>query len=227
MIYETLGKHKHVLTYDQTAPLIEQSTIEKILKKTWKVTPSKNNIMAYNVYVLGPEHQHYKEIIYDISSKNEDRTNKRNPIPDTDKTNGRIPAYSNLLNCQYLLIFTLRLGGPLNPYQQRQWNRGVCYDPCLEEGLIQSCENIAVECGLFANTFRGLCVEEGIDTSFTANFSKDIDDWKEIPFINRRVMLLMTVGYAKVYREDMKLPPTEDYIGDVKPDYDRIVKFIE
>lgn len=225
MIYETLGKHKHVMKYNQSASLIERTTIDELLKKTWKVTPSKNNIMAYNIHVIGPEHQHYKEMVYNICAGNEDRTNKRNPNTDIDKEKGRNPAYANIQNCQYLLIFTLRLGGPLNPYQQRQWDNGVCYDPCLEEGLWESRENIAVECGLFANTFRGLCVEEGIDTSFTANFSKEDKDWVTVPFVDRRVMLLMTVGYAEIYREDLKANGI--YFGDIKPDYNKIIKFVE
>ena len=222
MIYETLSKHKHVMKYDQSASIIDRAVLDRILEKTWKVTPSKNNIMAYNVFVIGPEHQNYKQAIFDICSRNEDKSNRRNPNTDTDKEKGRNPAYANILNCQYLLVFTLRLGGPLNPYQQRQWDNGIYYDPCLEEGLWGSRENIAVECGLFANTFRGLCVEEGIDTSFTANFATEVELWSKLPFVSRRVMLLMTVGYAATYRVDYK----DNYQGDVKPDYDRIVNFI-
>ena len=52
--FDLLEKRRHVRTYktDKHPP---KELIEKLLWKTWKTTPSKNNFMPYNVHVLGPD----------------------------------------------------------------------------------------------------------------------------------------------------------------------------
>ena len=227
MIYEILKKHKHVMEYDEETDIIKKSDIVHLLRQAWDITPSKNNIMAWQVFVIGPDNQNYKNAVYDICSENEDRSNRKNKNADVDKTIGRKPAYANIKSCQYLLIITQRLGGPLNGYQQRQWDKGIFYDPCTEDGLVSSRENIAVECGIFGANFRALAIERGIDTSFTANFKKDsghpnydLSDWKKLPFVNRRVNLIMTIGHGKKYRNR----PEEFH--DPKPNFGTIVKWV-
>lgn len=50
--FDLLEKRRHVRKYrtDKHPPY---ELIEKLLWKTWKTTPSKNNFMPYNCHVLG------------------------------------------------------------------------------------------------------------------------------------------------------------------------------
>ena len=51
MIYETLQTRRFVRRYDNTVD-IPESLIDSLLRKTWEVTPSKNNFMPYSVLSL-------------------------------------------------------------------------------------------------------------------------------------------------------------------------------
>ena len=219
MIYEVLKKHKHVMEYNEEADIIKKSDIVDLLKKTWEITPSKNNLMPWQVFVIGPDNQNYKNIVYNICSKNEDIANGVNEYKDNDYIKGRNPAYANIKSCQYLLIMTQRLSGPLNAYQQKQWDNGVFYDSYTEEGLADSENTICIECGIFGANFRALAIEKEIDTSYTLCFTGKIKYWKELPFIDKPVTLLMTIGHGKKYREDI-------IFNDPKPNFERIVKLI-
>lgn len=207
------------MEYDEEADIIKKSDIVDLLKKTWEITPSKNNLMPWQVFVIGPDNQNYKNIVYNICSKNEDIANSVNEYKDNDYIKGRNPAYANIKSCQYLLIMTQRLSGPLNAYQQKQWDNGVFYDSYTEEGLADSENTICIECGIFGANFSALAIEKEIDTSYTLCFTGKIKYWKELPFINRPVTLLMTIGHGKKYRKDI-------IFNDPKPNFERIVKLI-
>tara|TARA_B100001057_G_scaffold499747_1_gene611609 strand:- start:19492 stop:20184 length:693 start_codon:yes stop_codon:yes gene_type:complete len=223
MILDNLKKPRHVTEYDITKPLISKDVISELLKNAYEVTPSKNNIVAWQVHVLGPEHQKYKDIIYDKSCDNDTRMNKGNTEFEdiASGTERKDVNYANLTSCQYLLIITQRLGTLTSTYQKLAWKRGIFFDPCTEKGLEDSREPICVESGMFAMAFRGLAAEKGIDTSFTGNFSRSPEHWKELPFIDRRVNLMITVGHAKKYRRET-FPIDYDY----KPNYEDIIKWI-
>lgn len=207
------------MEYDEEADIIKKSDIVDLLKKTWEITPSKNNLMPWQVFVIGPDNQNYKNIVYNICSKNEDIANSVNEYKDNDYIKGRNPAYANIKSCQYLLIMTQRLSGPLNAYQQKQWDNGVFYDSYTEEGLADSENTICIECGIFGANFSALAIEKEIDTSYTLCFTGKIKYWKELPFINRPVTLLMTIGHGKKYRKNI-------IFNDPKPNFERIVKLI-
>ena len=60
--------------------------------------------------------------------------------------------------------------------------------------------------GLFAQTVTTLCLEEGIDVSYTACFPKEMTKWKDIPYVQfddgkARILLMMSIGKVKVYRK--------------------------
>ena len=219
MIHEVLKKHKHVMEYDVETDIIKKSVIEHLLWEAWDITPSKNNLMPWHVFVIGPNNEKYKSIVYNICSNNEDRTNGVNEYADNDYIRGRIPAYENIISCQYLLMMTQRVSGPLNDYQQKQVKNGVVYDTLTKEDIKKNENIIDMECGIFSANFRALAIEKGIDTSYTLCFNKKLKYWKELPFIDMPVTLIMTIGRGKKYRKDIGYK-------DPKPDFERIVKFI-
>ena len=228
MIYETVRKARHVLEFDTDKP-VDKEVMKDLLEKTYEITPSKNNMVAWQVHVLGSEHQNYKDILYEGSAKNDTLSNKGTDIPDIGaiKEEQGIPRTDTMYRClntaSYVLILTERKSSLVSQYQKDAWNRGIFYDPCTEKGLIKSRENINVECGLFAMNFRSLAIERGIDTAYTMNFNKDLqtDVWKKLPFVDRNVNVMISVGYAKKYRRDLY---STEY--DHKPSIDNIVNWL-
>ena len=228
MIYETVRKARHVLEFDTDKP-VDKQVMKDLLEKTYEITPSKNNMVAWQVHVLGPEHQNYKDILYKGSAKNDTHSNKATNIPDIGaimEEQGRErenAGYKCLNTAPYVLILTERKSSLVSQYQIDAFKRGIFYEPCTEQGLIDSRENINVECGLFAMNFRSLAIERGIDTAYTMCFSKNLkaDVWRKLPFINRNVNLLISVGYGKQYRRDIY---STEY--DHKPSIDKIVNFV-
>jgi hypothetical protein len=221
MIENILKNRKHVREYDSNAN-IPKSLIDLLLQKTWAITPSKNNFMPYTVHVLGPEHQMYKEMVYLLAVSNENYMNSFNPIRDIDNVN---PNYKNILSCSYLLIFTMRLETQPNLFQQQQIQKGIYYEATDFKKLNDMSDTASLEVGLFANTFSGLCLENDIDTSYTLCFRRNLEYWKELPFVKRLPLLIITVGKAKTYRQD--IAKKEGWAqNDLKPSYERIVNFV-
>ena len=141
MIYETLQTRRFVLQYDNTVD-IPESLIDSLLRKTWEVTPSKNNFMPYSVHVIGQgsENQKYKDLAYLNCLGNEakaDNVDINNIIAER-YTGEYLPRYSNILSCSYLLIFTIRVETLLSPYHQDAVNRGRNFEALDESRLKKS-----------------------------------------------------------------------------------------
>jgi hypothetical protein len=221
MIEEIFNNRKHVRAYDKNA-FIPKEVINSLLYTAWRLTPSKNNFMPYNIFVLSSQHNDYKEHIYRICVRNEEDVNSIK----SDNKYELNPNYTNIINCSYLLIYTVRVEDQPNLETKRNVAKGAYYEALDLVGIKEIYDLIALEVGLFANIFSGLCLEKEIDTSFTMCFNKRSDRWKELPFMQNEPLLLMTVGKGLVYRQDIAKKEgwtTDDY----KPNYDRIVDFVK
>ena len=219
----SLENYRYVKEYDQTAT-ISDDLIQLLLKKAWKVSPSKNNFMPYSVYVVGQGNQELKNAVYKLCVKGE---SKSNSIPDIESIRYQTikPQYYNIISCSYLLIFTQRVETILNPWQEHQRTQGNVYSQ-TNESLSKSYGESLIEIGIFSTTFAELCLQNNIDVSHTLCFSKELEDWKTSGFkdILHTPVMLMTVGKGLIYRQ-----PTDDPIEklDLKPDFSRIVNFIK
>jgi hypothetical protein len=219
MIYETLQTRRFVLQYDNTVD-IPESLIDSLLRKTWEVTPSKNNFMPYSVHVIGQgsENQKYKDLAYLNCLGNEakaDNVDINNIIAER-YTGEYLPRYSNILSCSYLLIFTIRVETLLSPYQQDAVNRGRNFEALDESRLKKSS---SFEMGLFVNAFSGMCLENQLNVSLIGCLPADLSKWKDFPFITNQPRIIMTVGKAKSLLKQVRP-------DDLRPNYDRIVNFI-
>lgn len=221
MIYDTLKNRRFVKKYDNTAD-IPETLIDALLRKTWEVTPSKNNFMAYTVHVIGqgPDNQKYKDATYINCLGNEargDNVDINNIIAQRYST--YLPNYSNILSCSYLLIFTMRLETEPSPMIQWSVNRGHVFEALDESKLDHLIPVSAFEIGLFVDAFGAMCLENDLDVSVIGCFSKDLTTWKDLPFINRKPVMTMTVGKGQEY-----LPRPRSH--DLRPNYERIVNFV-
>lgn len=220
---DVLKNRKAVREYDSTVKLSD-SLIDSLLKQVWKVTPSKNQFMPYTVHVLGPEHQAYKELVYKNCLSNE---NKNDNIADCETTRYQknLPLYANIRNCSHLLIFTLRLEDKPNVAQQRAIAKGQRHEATNELLLDTLSSTASVEVGMFSDALSILCLENNIDVSYTLCFHKNLDYWKNLPFVTRKPLLLMTLGKGKTYRTDW-LAQRGVLQHDLRPAYERIVNFV-
>lgn len=221
MIIKIFEKYKHVRKYNKNHR-IDDKFLKTLLEQTWRVTPSKNNFMPYNIHVLGPQHHNFKKEIYKICVWHEDHENSRNLIDEGDNLN---PNYMNILDCSHLLVFTSRVEDELNPVQQTLHNNGIYLDPITPEGLEKYIDTVSLEVGMFANTLSALCSENNIQFSYTLCFKRDLAFWKAVSFVKNHPILLMTLGKGEVYRRgEAEKEGWTDY--DYKPSFNKIVNFI-
>lgn len=221
MTHNVLKNRRYVKKYDQTAE-IPESLIDSMLRDAWEVTPSKNNFMPYTIHVIGPDRQDYKEKIFQVCLANEgkvDQVETSNLLDDRYK--GYLPQYSNMLTCSYLLVFTMRLETEPNPFQKRAIDNGHRFEAVDETRLNLLHDVTSFEAGMFCDAFSGMCLEHGIDVSFTGCFGKKVEDWKDVPFVTRKPIMIMSVGKGLVYRNE----GINQF--DLRPNYERIVNFVK
>ena len=224
--------YKYALEYDLDQT-IDSEFIINALKAAWLETPSKNNFMPYKAHVLGPEFAKEKEEMYWLCLGNETKANG-NIITDRDQLkkyeermypNKRYASYHNIRSAEYVLIFTQRVETMPNQLQQQLIDKGYVYEQMATDGPKKenARKNAYLEIGMFSTNFAGICLNNGIDISYTLCFPGDLKDWPQehFSFLDNDPMLIMTVGKGSRYRL------ASDQSMDPKPDFDRIVNIVK
>jgi hypothetical protein len=226
MIFDNLNKRKHVYEY-KTDDIPSEDMIRDILHKTWQVTPSKQNIMPYRVSVLGPPHTRYKESIYNkVVGNHKVMEEKGVQQGHISEVSGKInPHYRHILYNPYLIVFSQRVctHDDVNPFYKDKIAEGHFMEQIYPEWVEKIKTSTAIEVGLFAQNLASLLLEQNIDYSFTVCFPADTKKWKDISFIDYEVLLLMSIGNAKVYRRDTLKPLSN--MKDYKTAFENVVKF--
>ena len=222
--FETLEqKRNHVMFYSDKK--VDRKLIEQALYKAWKTTPGKNNAMAYQALVWGPDKQEEKNQIYSLCTKSHKAAEQRA----VDKgLNSRIqdepnPFYYHIKDNQYLITMHGRKSTP-NKFYQEQVELGHFYDQAHDiENIIDS---VSVEIGLFLGNLGYYLLEQGLDISYNSTFSRFIEDWHKLGLmIEQRPISMISIGYAKRYRKE-ELDKHGKLEWDKKPDMKDIVKFV-
>lgn len=217
----SLENYRYVRDYRKEFSLSTED-FESLLYKAWEVTPSKNNFMPYNVYVIGPDRQDLKDLVYKKCVGNEGVVDD---VPNVEEVRySEIkPRYWNIVSCSYLIIFTLRIETEPNSFQQDAINRGVTFEAMNQKNTTAAAHNAKIEVGMFSTALSALCLQNGLDISHILNFPSNVEKWSEesFKFIERQPLMIMTVGKGLSYRRDI-VPETLD----LKPDYKRIVKVL-
>jgi hypothetical protein len=226
MIFDNLNKRKHVYEY-KTDDIPNEDIIKDLLHKTWQVTPSKQNIMPYKVSVLGPSHTRYKESIYNKVVGNhvdmeEEGFQQGHIARVSNKVN---PHYRHILHNPYLIVFSQRVCAEdeVNPFYKEEITKGHFMEQMYPEWVPRIKGSTAIEVGLFAQNLASLLLEKNIDYSFTVCFPADTKRWSDIPFVKHDVLLLMSIGKAKVYRRDFLSQIAND--KDYKTAFENVVRF--
>ena len=224
--FDTLEKKRnHVKTYSNK--VVDKEKIERSLYKAWKTTPGKNNAMAYQALVWGPDKEIEKEAIHSLVVKNhihaEDRAVEKGLM---NKTQGGVPNpyYEHIKLNPYLITIHSRIAYP-NRFYKKMVEQGHFYDQSYNpENIIDS---VAVEAGLFVGNLGYYLLEEGLDISYNSCFKREVKDWHKVglTMVDQRPITMISCGYAKRYRrQDLRDKKIEDW--DTKPEIDEIVKWI-
>ena len=235
---ELIGSRRHVMNWEKEIP--EKSLIEKVLWKTWKVTPSKNNFMPYHVNVYGPDQMPLCKKIWQLSKKNKKMTNE-NHIPRTKTTPGVVDNdfeewddgdgtnifFNHVKTAPYLIVYSQRLCEPNEMYRKNVVG-GDYYEPMHLSEMPNIIRGVSVEVGMFAANLGAFALEEGLDTSTTLCFPGDYEDgWQDIPGVEHPVMLMQTIGKCKTSKRQWqkKYEPQSDK-EDRKPECETVVRWI-
>ena len=212
-------QRKHVVKYK--SDIIPDDKVKNLLHKTWQLTSSKNNYMPYSVHVLGPDKGAQKIKIFEkcIAKQNLMEKNANAERGDLGWN------YAHIKHNSHLLIFTARVCEP-NPYNERQIRQGhfaTETDEAMTNSLTGTCGTI--EIGMFAQNLTNFCMLEDIDVSFCVCFSKRRQDWKEFPFIKNTLVMIMSLGYGKLYYWDKLKNLGVRPKDNLKPEIDEVVKW--
>ena len=149
---------------------VDRELVEQALYKAWKTTPGKNNAMAYQALVWGPDKQEEKNKIYSLCTKSHKAAEQRA----VDKgLNTRIqdepnPFYYHIKDNQYLITMHGRKSTP-NKFYQEQVELGHFYDQAHDtENIIDS---VSVEIGLFLGNLGYYLLEQGLDISYNSTLN--------------------------------------------------------
>jgi|TARA_B110000495_G_scaffold60709_1_gene51584 hypothetical protein len=226
MIFEHLDKRKHVYEYRQD-DIPSQNTIEDLLRKTWKVTPSKQNVMPYKISVLGPDANITKQKVYNKVVSNDKRMSveglKEGAVTQTSTEIN--PHYRHILHNPYLIVFSQRVCSDkdINPFYKSKIKTGQFMEQASEKWLGDIRSSTSFEAGLFAQNLASLCLEQDIHCSFTGCFSGNVKKWSDIDFVDYDVLMLMSLGKAKTFRREFMSQETSDQ--DYKTAFENVVKF--
>jgi hypothetical protein len=226
-----MENYKYVLRYDEHIN-IDSKIIYDCLEQAWRVTPSKQNFMPYNVHVLTPEAKKHKQILYNKALKQQAvgsgyEIKNYKDLQKYDlilKKDGKDPFFSNLKSAPYIFLFSQRIEDEPNQLQQSNLDYGLTYcQTGHDQESLQHTEDIArIEVGMFSANLASALLHHQIDVSFTQCFPCDITSWTEheFYFLQHNVLLIMTAGCGKKYRQD--IPQIKDI--DPKPAFHKIVR---
>lgn len=240
MNYSHMHKYQYVMEYD-TENLPDSFIIKQSLYEAWASTPSKQQFMPYNIFVLGPNDKKIKEAVYYKALLREYKTNyPRYNVDELDiialekawLEHRSQPQYLNYKTAPYMLICTQRVEDQLNPFNKKLAFRGWNFEQSDTAWQTDSKRKnraiglAMIEIGMFVQSFSNLCLKHNIDISHTRCLPTTMDFWSEpeFSFLENPPQLILSAGFGKTYRRDFYTGLTHG--NDYRPDFERIVKFI-
>lgn len=227
-MYNLLEKRRAVRRY-KTSDIPSRNLVEHLIWLTWKTTPSKNQMMPYAVKVLGPEKTEEKFKIWTKMAQHADWVESKFMNMKQSETKEAeyeySPEYKHVRDNPYLLLFTQRLA-ECNEYYKEEVKYGHFPEPTVESHLPNILHEVAIEVGYFAANLAMYCMEHDVDVSYGLCFPGVMTQWEDTPFITRRPILFMTLGYGEKYRWQAMEDDGTLHL-DIKPEIDKIIQWID
>lgn len=209
MFYEfaqILENRKQIRFYDQEK-VPDKALIEFALKKTHETVASKQNLMPYKIYVIGPFNTAVNEALYDASAYS------------------GVTANFNLKTAPYQFVYTARLCKG-NEKVLRDVASGHIQPP-LDPDLYltrPAIKNTTVEIGMHATLLSKILIENGLDVSYTlcfeSNYNNQSEKWNDpdLIFVDDEVQFIMSAGYPNLERYNDSI--------ETKPEFNEVVQWV-
>ena len=231
--YHTLNKRKQVWLYDRKK-IPPKEKIQELIDMALEITPSKQNYQPYTINILGPDKENenkFQKEKLKLWSKVvgnhhaiEDRALKEGKIKDSIHVINR--NYQHILSAPYVLVLETRLCKN-NDYMELGVQESSHFAEQVIETELESLGTlIAMEVGLFCHALTGLCMEEGLDVSFTSCFPKRPERWSEFSYVNREPHLIMSIGHGDYYQRNF-MQKTDVAKLDWKEDPKNIINWVD
>ena len=217
-VFDNLNKRQHVYEYRSDC-IPEHEVVDEILRNAWQVTPSKQNIMPYQINVLGPGDLRKRSIYRKVVGNHQMMEEAGVDEGAIAEVSGEInPHYRHVLQNPYLLVFSQRVVPmrEVNTFYKEKIAQGHFMEQCSYAWVPQIKASTAIEAGLFAQNIAALCLEKDIHYSFTVCFPGKKEKWKDISFIKEEPLLLMSLGYKKTFRREYMLAERKRVFPDPK-----------
>ena len=117
-------KRKQVFNYSDKIP--DKGIIEDALYKAWKTTPSKNNAMAYEVVVWGPDRKSEKQALYNLTQKScieTEKTGLKEGLAVSVSTGNKY--FEHIRTNPYMFTFHQRLATPNEYHKESIEKKGM------------------------------------------------------------------------------------------------------
>lgn len=223
MLENIYKKRFQTRTWSDNIP--SKKLINSLLKKTYEVVPSKQNMVPYQIVIWGPNVK--KDDFRDFcryGSGNMDKDFERGTIQ---------------LLAPYVLFFCTREINDVNDMIKRTMETGhphrILNSNVFDQGKTEylqpgDIKRLCIEIGMFGNLLTGFCMEENLNVSYTLCMPPPrykIDekwtpnsDWKTFGFEPGQVLFCMSIGYSNQestqrVKDEIK-PPIENIVNWVK-----------
>lgn len=230
MIEDSLSGRKHVIHYDPDI-IPSQDEIKEILKIGYSLSTSKQKAFPYKFHVLGPNKDRSKKlwnmaegrkIVVDYDAYG--------THPDSEKYNSN-PGLYHLKSAPYTFIITPRITSANKHYEWHFQETGSKWQLDDWEFLnTKNRESCAIEIGMCAKAITGAALDRGWDVSYNVCFSNDRKQWRFLPYLDFRPVLMMTLGKGKTYFYE-RLSSDGTFKNDPKfntsPPFDDIFQFVD
>lgn len=206
-IEEIYKKRKQTKKFDEVN-IPDRNLIKSLIDKTFELTASKQNLMPYKVFVLGPEHKKLKREFENIILETlEGGENNR-----------------NVSTSPYTIMFTHRLVTPNDVIKERI-AKGHIYKVCDKNWYRWQKREVSIEVGMFAKVLTGLCIENNIDVAYLLcfpSYEEHQNLYNKFSFSKEPIVFSMQLGY-----KDKTVHPEYRKDRSLKPKIDDVIKWID
>ena len=185
-VLDIFEQRKQIRGFSEVNPTRE--LIDLLLARSLELSPSKQNLQPYNIYVLGPEHKEHKKTLYDYSTHS-----------------GCMHNVS--LYAPYVFVINDRWVEETEHMKSEHYkNNSGSFD---EKKYRDKDTNL--EIGMWATIFTGLCLEKDLAVAYHKCFKRDAI----LPFMTDPIEFIVSVGYKipnKVYKKTRHIKPNPQRI---------------
>ena len=208
MLENIYKKRFQIQTWNNKIP--SKKLINSLLKKTYELVPSKQNVIPYKIVIWGPDVK--KDDFRDFC-----RYGSGDMVNDFKKGTSQLLA-------PYVLFFCTREINDINGMVLRTMKKGHEHSFMeYKDTTTPYLKRLCLEIGMFSTLLTGFCMEENLNVSYTLCMPSPnlmLGEWKSFGFGPGEVIFCMSIGYS----DQEKSGRSKD---EIKPRIENIVNWVK